>query len=139
MKSFGSIEKVFNAKDEDLENIHGISDSVISSISEWSSNRTNKEMIENLKNIGFKIDTLVKSSQGDLNGKTFVLTGTLNTFTRQQATQLIENLGGIVTSSVSKNTNYLVYGEKAGSKLDKAKKLNVNTLSEGEFSKLISK
>ena len=139
LKSFGSIEKVFNAKDEDLENIHGISDSVISSISEWFSNRSNKEMIENLKNIGFKIDTLVKSSQGDLNGKTFVLTGTLNTFTRQQATQLIENLGGIVTSSVSKNTNYLVYGEKAGSKLDKAKKLNVNTLSEGEFSKLISK
>ncbi|MGI9571850.1 MAG: helix-hairpin-helix domain-containing protein, partial [Candidatus Actinomarinaceae bacterium] len=139
LKSFGSIEKVFNAKDEDLENIHGISDSVISSISEWSSNRTNKEMIENLKNIGFKIDTLVKSSQGDLNGKTFVLTGTLNKLTRQQATQLIENLGGIVTSSVSKNTNYLVYGEKAGSKLDKAKKLNVNTLSEGEFSKLISK
>ena len=74
-----------------------------------------------------------------MNGKTFVLTGTLNKFTRQQATQLIENLGGIVTSSVSKNTNYLVYGEKAGSKLDKAKKLNVNTLSEGEFSKLISK
>jgi DNA ligase (NAD+) len=74
-----------------------------------------------------------------LNGKTFVLTGTLNKFTRQQATQLIENLGGIVTSSVSKNTNYLVYGEKAGSKLDKAKKLNVNTLSEDEFSKLISK
>ena len=74
-----------------------------------------------------------------MSGKTFVLTGTLNTFTRQQATQLIENLGGIVTSSVSKNTNYLVYGEKAGSKLDKAKKLNVNTLSEGEFSKLISK
>ena len=139
LKSFGSIEKVFNAKDEDLENIHGISDSVISSISEWFSNRTNKEMIENLKNIGFKIDTLVKSSQGDLNGKTFVLTGTLNKFTRQQATQLIENLGGIVTSSVSKNTNYLVYGEKAGSKLDKAKKLNVNTLSEDEFSKLISK
>ena len=74
-----------------------------------------------------------------MNGKTFVLTGTLNKFTRQQATQLIENLGGIVTSSVSKNTNFLVYGEKAGSKLDKAKKLNVNTLSEGEFSKLISK
>ena len=139
LKSFGSIENVFNSKDEDLENIHGISDSVISSISEWFSNRSNKEMIENLKNIGFKIDTLVKSSQGDLNGKTFVLTGTLNKFTRQQATQLIENLGGIVTSSVSKNTNYLVYGEKAGSKLDKAKKLNINTLSEGEFSKLINK
>ena len=139
LNSFGSIENVFNSKDEDLENIHGISDSVISSISEWFSNRSNLEMIENLKNIGFKIDTLVKISQGDLNGKTFVLTGTMDNFTRQQATQLIENLGGIVTSSVSKNTNYLVFGEKAGSKLVKAEKLNVDTLSEDEFSKLINK
>ena len=57
----------------------------------------------------------------------------------QQATKFIEDLGGIVTSSVSKNTNYLVYGEKAGSKLDKAKKLNVETLTESDFSKLISK
>ena len=53
--------------------------------------------------------------------------------------KFIEDLGGIVTSSVSKNTNYLVYGEKAGSKLDKAKKLNVETLTESDFSKLISK
>ena len=134
LNSFGSIENVFNSKDEDLENIHGISDSVISSISEWFSNRSNLEMIENLKNIGFKIDTLVKISQGDLNGKTFVLTGTMNNFTRQQATQLIENLGGIVTSSVSKNTNYLVFGEKAGSKVDKATKLGIEILNEkGNF------
>ena len=56
-----------------------------------------------------------------------------------QATQLIEDLGGIVTSSVSKNTNYLVYGEKAGSKLDKAKKLNISALAEEEFAALISK
>ena len=139
INSFGSIERVLNAKKQDLENIHGISDSVISSISEWSSNPSNKKLIQNLKIIGFKIDTLVQSSKGNLNGKTFVLTGTLNQYSRQQATQLIEDLGGIVTSSVSKNTNYLVYGEKSGSKLDKAKKLNVVTLTEEDFSKLISK
>ena len=139
INSFGSIERVLNAKKQDLENIHGISDSVISSISEWSSNPSNKKLIQNLKTIGFKIDTLVKSSEGNLNGKTFVLTGTLNQYSRQQATQLIEDLGGIVTSSVSKNTNYLIYGEKPGSKLDKAKKLNVVTLTEEDFSKLINK
>ena len=139
VNSFGSIEKVFNASASDLQNIHGISDSVINSISEWFSENTNRDLINNLRKIGFKIDTQIKTSKGELNGKTFVLTGTLSKYTRQQATQLIEDLGGIVTSSVSKNTNYLVYGEKAGSKLDKAKKLNISALTEEEFSALISK
>ena len=139
VNSFGSIEKVFNASSSDLQNIHGISDSVINSISEWFTENTNRSLINNLRKIGFKIDTQIKTSKGELNGKTFVLTGTLSKYTRQQATQLIEDLGGIVTSSVSKNTNYLVYGEKAGSKLDKAKKLNISALTEEEFSALISK
>ena len=139
VNSFGSIEKVFNASPSDLQNIHGISDSVINSISEWILENTNKDLINNLRKIGFKIDTQIKTSKGELNGKTFVLTGTLSKYTRQQATQLIENLGGIVTSSVSKNTNYLIYGEKAGSKLDKAKKLNISALTEEEFTALISK
>ncbi len=139
VNSFGSIEKVFNASSSDLQNIHGISDSVINSISEWFTENTNRSLINNLRKIGFKIDTRIKTSKGELNGKTFVLTGTLSKYTRQQATQLIEDLGGIVTSSVSKNTNYLVYGEKAGSKLDKAKKLNISALAEEEFAALISK
>jgi len=139
VNSFGSIEKVFNASSSDLQNIHGISDSVINSISEWFTENTNRSLINNLRKIGFKIDTQIKTSKGELNGKTFVLTGTLSKYTRQQATQLIEDLGGIVTSSVSKNTNYLVYGEKAGSKLDKAKKLNIIALAEEEFAALISK
>ena len=139
VNSFGSIEKVFNASPSDLQNIHGISDSVINSISEWILENTNKDLINNLRKIGFKIDTQIKTSKGELNGKTFVLTGTLSKYTRQQATQLIEDLGGIVTSSVSKNTNYLIYGEKAGSKLDKAKKLNISTLTEEEFTALTNK
>ena len=139
VNSFGSIEKVFNASVSELQNIHGISDSVINSISEWYSESRNRNLIKNLQNIGFKINKTVKTSKGELNGKTFVLTGTLTEYTRQQATQLIEDLGGIVTSSVSKNTNYLVYGEKAGSKLDKAQKLDVKTLTEEEFTELINK
>ena len=139
VNSFGSINNVFKANETNLQNIHGISDSVVNSLSEWHLEKTNKRLIDNLSKIGFKIDTLVETSSGELQGKTFVLTGTLSQYTRQQATKFIEDLGGIVTSSVSKNTNYLVYGEKAGSKLDKAKKLNVETLTESEFSKLISK
>ena len=139
VNSFGSIDNVFKANETDLQNIHGISDSVVNSLSEWYLENTNKRLIDNLTKIGFKIDTLVETSSGQLQGKTFVLTGTLSQYTRQQATKFIEDLGGIVTSSVSKNTNYLVYGEKAGSKLDKAKKLNVETLTELDFSKLISR
>ena len=139
VNSFGSIDNVFKANETNLQNIHGISDSVVNSLSEWHLEKTNKRLIDNLSKIGFKIDTLVETSSGELQGKTFVLTGTLSQYTRQQATKFIEDLGGIVTSSVSKNTNYLVYGEKAGSKLDKAKKLNVETLTESDFSKLISK
>ena len=139
VNSFGSIEKVFNASVSELQNIHGISDSVINSISEWYSESRNRNLIKNLQKIGFKINKTIKTSKGELNGKTFVLTGTLTEYTRQQATQLIEDLGGIVTSSVSKNTNYLVYGEKAGSKLDKAQKLDVKTLTEEEFTELINK
>ncbi len=139
VNSFGSIDNVFKANETDLQNIHGISDSVVNSLSEWYLENTNKRLIDNLTKIGFRIDTLVETSSGQLQGKTFVLTGTLSQYTRQQATKFIEDLGGIVTSSVSKNTNYLVYGEKAGSKLDKAKKLNVETLTESDFSKLISK
>ena len=139
VNSFGSIENVFKANESDLQNIHGISDSVVNSLSEWYLEKTNKRLMDNLSKIGFKIDSLVETSSGELQGKTFVLTGTLSQYTRQQATKFIEDLGGIVTSSVSKNTNYLVYGEKAGSKLDKAKKLNVETLTESDFSELISK
>ena len=139
VNSFGSIENVFKANESDLQNIHGISDSVVNSLSEWYLEKTNKRLMDNLSKKGFKIDSLVETSSGELQGKTFVLTGTLSQYTRQQATKFIEDLGGIVTSSVSKNTNYLVYGEKAGSKLDKAKKLNVETLTESDFSKLISK
>ena len=139
VNSFGSIDNIFKANETDLQNIHGISDSVVNSLSEWHLEKTNKRLIDNLSKIGFKIDTLVETSSGELQGKTFVLTGTLSQYTRQQATKFIEDLGGIVTSSVSKNTNYLVYGEKAGSKLDKAKKLKVETLTESDFSELISK
>ena len=74
-----------------------------------------------------------------MNGKTFVMTGTLNSFTRQEATNLIEKSGGIVTTSVSKNTDYILFGESPGSKLEKGKKIGVELLSEEDFQILTSK
>ena len=93
-------------------------------------------MLERLKDIGFNIDQKIETSKGIFNGKTFVLTGTLDTYSRQEATKIIESYGGIVTSSVSKNTDYILAGDKAGSKLDKAKKLAVKIIDEKKFEEL---
>jgi DNA ligase (NAD+) len=89
--------------------------------------------------IGFRIKEVIKSSSGKLNGKTFVLTGTLSSLTRQEATNIIEKSGGIVTTSVSKNTDYILFGESPGSKLEKGKKLGVELLGEKDFQLLTSK
>jgi DNA ligase (NAD+) len=78
------------------------------------------------------------ATAGPLSGKTLVVTGTLEKYTRQEIEELIEQHGGRAASSVSKSTDYLVAGEKAGSKLDKARKLNVRVISESEFEQLIA-
>ena len=124
---------------EDITSIHGISDTVANSLKEWINNKENKELLSKLTNLGFNISTIVEASSGLFTGKTFVLTGTLTEYTRQEATQMIEANGGIVTSSVSKKTNYLIAGENAGSKLEKAKTLGLEILTEEDFKKIISK
>ena len=92
-----------------------------------------------MNKIGLRLNEVVKTSSGKLNGKTFVMTGTLNSLTRQEATNLIEKSGGIVTTSVSKNTDYILFGESPGSKLEKGKKIGVDLLSEEDFQILTSK
>jgi DNA ligase (NAD+) len=94
-------------------------------------------MIEHLRRKGVKLTEEVQQRGDRLLGKTFVLTGTLPTYTRKEAQTLIEQNGGKVTSSVSKKTDYLLAGEDAGSKLDKAQKLGVAVLSEDEFVRMI--
>jgi DNA ligase (NAD+) len=103
--------------------------------------RKSKELISKLVKAGlkFELDSTEKTKLNDkFIGKIFVLTGTLSKFTRTQASDLIEKLGGRTTSSVSKKTDFLLAGEDAGSKLDKAKKLGVTILSEDEFEKMLS-
>ena len=139
INSFGSIENIMKTNPEDITSIHGISDTVANSLKEWINNKENKELLSKLTSLGFNISTIVEASSGLFTGKTFVLTGTLTEYTRQEATQMIEANGGIVTSSVSKKTNYLIAGENAGSKLEKAKTLGLEILTEEDFKKIISK
>ena len=139
IQSFGTINEVLNAGRKNIEVIHGISESVIHSLSEWKSDNDNLTTLKALENHGFKLDKKSSSSTGKLNGETFVITGSLNKFSRQDLINLIEDSGGIVTTSVSKNTNFLIVGEKPGSKLEKAKKLKIKIMNENEALSYINK
>jgi len=136
LNSFGSLNEVFNASTERIEGIHGLSTSVASSLKEWYERSENKLLLQRLKEIGFNTDQKIITTKGVFNGRTFVLTGTLVNYSRQEATSIVESFGGIVTSSVSKNTNFVVAGEKAGSKLEKAKKLGLEIIDENKFEEL---
>lgn len=136
LNSFGSLNEVFNASTERIEGIHGLSTSVASSLKEWYERSENKLLLQRLKEIGFNTDQKIITTKGVFNGRTFVLTGTLVNYSRQEATSIVESFGGIVTSSVSKNTNFVVAGEKAGSKLEKAKKLGLEVIDENKFEEL---
>ncbi len=128
---FTSIEKIEAASLEQLKKVPDIGEVVAKSLYQYFHDKKNLKLIEDLiKHI--KIEKIEKAKQ-ILAGKTFVLTGTLEILTRDQAKEKIRNLGGDVSSSVSKNTDYVVLGAEPGSKFDKAKKLGVKIISEKEF------
>jgi DNA ligase (NAD+) len=135
---FGKLEKIMKAKYEELEAINGIGPVVAKSLTDWFSDEENQELVKRLL-AQVKIESAKKTdiSQLPLSGKTFVLTGTLSKMSRDEASQKIRMLGGDVSSSVSKNTSFVVAGESAGSKLEKAQELGVKVLSEDDFSNLI--
>ena len=139
IQNFGSIRGVLHASKDKIEIIHGISESVVSSLYEWKSDPDNLKTMGALEKHGFKLDKKSSTSTGNLNGKTFVITGTLENYSRQDLVNLIENSGGIVTTSVSKNTDFLIAGEKAGTKLEKAEKLEVKIMKEEEALAYINK
>ena len=136
---FSSIDDLAAATAEELTAIDGIGGRIAESIAEFFSIKQNRELINKLKGHGlFKIQPRKKkSANAKLSGLTFVITGALEEFSRDRAKEVIEELGGKVTSSVSKNTDYLVCGESPGSKLDNAKKHGVKILEEAEFKKLL--
>ncbi len=139
-RHFRSLEKLKSATVQELDDIPEIGLTVAESVRTWFDNLSNLALCESLETAGVKTE-MSQSSSTVLNenfvGKTFVLTGKLETLSRDEAKSLIENIGGRVASSVSKKTDYVIAGEDAGSKLDKAASLGVSILSEAEFKMML--
>lgn len=137
---FLSLDDIKKAKLEDIENLYDFGSVMAESVYDWFHDKHNLELLKKLEKNGviIKKQESKKVIKQGLAGKTFVLTGTLSGLTRDEAKAKIRELGGDVSSSVSKNTDYVVVGEEAGSKYEKAVKLGVKVLLEDEFMKLIS-
>ncbi|MDI6591432.1 MAG: NAD-dependent DNA ligase LigA [Patescibacteria group bacterium] len=135
---FGSLEKLRKASREDLEKVMDIGPVVAESIYEWFHQKRNLEFLEKLKKVGVEIVAEKKVKAQPLKGKVFVLTGGLESMTREEAKEKIRLLGGETSESVSRRTDYLVVGKEPGStKLEKAKKFGVKTITEKEFLSLL--
>jgi DNA ligase (NAD+) len=135
---YNSIDELAKASEEELKEIDGLGDKSAEAIATFFATDENIKLIERLKGIGVKTKEIRK---GDLplQGKKFVFTGGLTTLTRPDASDLVKHKGGIVASSVNKDIDYVVVGDKPGSKYDKAKKLGLAIISEDEFRELVSK
>jgi len=133
---FGSMEDLESAGVEELQNVNEVGPRIAESIVEFFGVAANRELVKRLEKAGLKFIGQKKQRGTKLAGKTFVLTGTLAKYTRDEAKKLIEDAGGKVTGSVSKKTDYVVAGADAGSKLDKAKDLGVAVIDEKEMEKL---
>lgn len=140
-RQFRSIDNLKLATVEQLDDVPDIGLSVAESVYNWFQKEENLDLIKRLRNYGVKLE-IEESSTAQLDenfvNKTFVLTGKLENFTRDEAAKIIEDRGGKVSSSVSKNTHFVVAGSDAGSKLTKAEALGVEVLSEEEFREMIS-
>lgn len=137
---FLTVNDLMNAKAEDFESIDGFGSVMAQSLENYFSLESTKQLIADLKDLGLKMKpSEQKISGGIFEGKTFVLTGTLPTMTRSEASQIIEQNGGKTSSSVSKKTSYVLAGEEAGSKLTKAQKLGIEVISEEQFLSMINK
>lgn len=139
-KHFRSIDRLMSASVEELDDIHEIGLSVAESVYEWSRDEKNVDLVERLKAAGVQLEMDAASTAAldeRFVGKTFVLTGKLENYTRDEAAKLIEDRGGRVSSSVSKKTDYVVAGSDAGSKLAKAESLGVAVIDEAAFGELL--
>ena len=137
-KKFKTIDNLSNASYEELSEIADIGPIMAKSIVEFFEEPQTKDLIEKLKQAGVNTTSLnSEDTDNRFEELTFVLTGSLEKYTREEATNIIEKLGGKVSGSVSKKTNYVLAGEAAGSKLTKAQSLGIKIISEEEFEKMI--
>jgi DNA ligase (NAD+) len=133
---FGSVEKIMNATKEEINAISNIGEVVAASVFDWFNKKANKDLVHNLIKAGIKIEN-IKVKTTPLTGKSIVVTGSLEKFSREEAKEAVREAGGDWVSSVSKNTDYVVVGDSPGSKATKAEKLGVKIIDEKEFIKLI--
>ena len=136
-QNFGTMDAVMTASSEDISTIDGFGDVMAKSLIEYFSLPQSKKLIEKLKEHGVLMEAEKKVVSDKLHGFTFVLTGTLPTMSRDEASAIIIASGGKVASSVSKKTDYVLAGEKAGSKLNKAESLGIKIIDENEFMEMV--
>ena len=134
---FPSLEDLKNASLEQLSQVEGIGDIIAQSVYDYFRNENNIKLLEELKELGINPSAKASKVSDKLSGKTFVLTGTLENMTRDEASEIIKSHGGKTSSSVSKKTDYVLAGTSAGSKLDKAQNLGVIILTENDFLEMI--
>jgi DNA ligase (NAD+) len=134
---FGSMDSVMKAGLDELQEVNEVGPRVGAAIHEFFAEPKNRELVERLRKAGLTFTGKKKERGTKLAGKTFVLTGTLPTMTRDDAKKMIEDAGGKVSSSVSKKTDYVVAGADPGSKLDKARELGVKVVGEEELKALL--
>ncbi|MBM3935267.1 MAG: NAD-dependent DNA ligase LigA [SAR202 cluster bacterium] len=138
-RHFGSMEALMEANEDRLMEIPSIGPKITSSVAAYFRNDVNRQVVAKLRDAGVKLENAVKQAAAAqvLEGKRFVVTGRLEKFSRNEIADKIKELGGQVSGSVSKKTDYLVAGEEAGSKLDDAKALGVKVISEADFVEMI--
>ena len=137
-KEFGSLDALMAATVDELKEVPDVGEVTALSIVEWFAQPQSIEMIQKLRDAGVNFNSLQVVTDSRFSGLTFVLTGALSKFTRDEASEKIELLGGKVSGSVSKKTNYVVVGENAGSKERKARELGIKILSEDDFLEMIN-
>lgn len=134
---FSTLKEVANASVEDLQSVEGIGEKVAKSIYQFFHNKHNLELVDKLLRAGIKIVAPEKLASSKLSGKVFVLTGTMEFLSREEAVAKIRTLGGKISSSVSIKTDYVVAGDSPGSKYDKARELGIKILTESQFLNMI--
>ena len=135
---FGSLDAIMNASAEQLEEVNEVGPRIAESIEEFFGDEHNRKLVSDLRRAGLTFAGQKKEKGTKLAGKTFVLTGTLERHTRDEAKKMIEDAGGRVSGSVSKKTDYVVAGSDAGSKLEKARELGVSVIGEEELEGLVN-
>ncbi len=138
-RAFPSVDDLFAASVDQLAEVEDVGDVIAASVTQWFGDARNRQLVDRLRAAGVNFQSSLYNAAaaiGPFSGRTFVLTGTLPTLTREAAAAKIEALGGRVSGSVSKKTDFVLAGEEAGSKLEKAQKLGVKIIDETEFTRL---